>query len=225
MAKKEKAPKTKSAKVVNIISNCIFIPVMIILAVYFVYALSVMSKNGVPSFFGQSYVNVRSNSMRASGFDKGDIVIIERVNISEIKEGDVIAYYYCYSNIPNYDGMVETAKDYKTGQKTYETAIFFHKVYDIKYDGYGDTWFYTYGTSNLRPDGDPTSEDIPANYNVDKATRGDHVVGRYKKSALAGVIQFISSPTGLIVLVIAPCGILLFTLLLNIIEIVDQMIR
>lgn len=221
----EKKGKSKSAKITNIISNCIFIPVMILLVVYFVYSLSIMTKNGVPSFFGQSYVRIMSHSMTASGLKKGDVVVLEKVKISEIKEGDVIAFYSCSATRPNTNGTAETAKDFVTGKSTYTTTIYLHKVYDISYDSFGDTWFHTYGTSNLISGKDPNSEDIEANYQVDSPTRGDYVVGRYKKSWLAGFIQFISSTTGMIILIIVPCAILLFTLLLNIIEIIDQMMR
>ena len=68
-------------------------------------------------------------------------------------------------------------------------------------------------------------DDIPARYSVDTPTRGDHVVGRYKESWIPTVLEFISSSMGMIVLVIVPCAVLLFTLLLNIIEIIDQMQR
>ncbi len=224
----EQKPRTKSSKIINIVSNCIFVPVMIILAVYFIYSMSIITKNGVPSFFGQSYVRILSNSMKPSGFNKGDVVILEKKMVSEIEVGDIIAFYYCVDSIPNYDGTEELAleNDFRTGQETFSTSIYFHKVYKIRYDSYGDTWFYTYGTNNLKSStSDPESVDIEANYNVDKATRGDHVVGVYKESWLAGVIQFISSTQGMIILIIVPSAILLFTLLLNIIEIADQMIR
>ena len=217
-------PKTKSSKIINIISNCIFVPVMIILVVYFIYAVSMMSKNGVPSFFGQSYVRVLSNSMKPS-FEKGDVVVLEKPKVSEIKEGDVVAFYYCIYNYTSLNGSETEAKDFKTGQRTYKTMIYFHKVFDIQYDNNGNTWFFTYGTNNLKPGGDPNSEDIRANYNIDKPTRGDHIIGRQTDSWLAGVILFMSSTMGMFVLVIVPCSVLLFTLLLNIIEIVDQMIK
>ncbi|MBO5022355.1 MAG: hypothetical protein J6C53_02625 [Clostridia bacterium] len=224
----EQKPRTKSSKIVNIISNCIFIPVMIILVVYFIYSMSIITKNGVPSFFGQSYVRIMSNSMVPSGFKRGDVVILEKKMVSEIEVGDVIAFYYCVDGCPNTNGTREEAleNDFKIGQETFTTTIYFHKVYKITYDSYGDTWFYTYGTNNLKSsNSDPNSVDIEANYKVDKETRGDHVVGVYKESWLAGVIQFISSTQGMIILIIVPSAILLFTLLLNIIEIADQMIR
>ena len=227
MAKK-KRPQTKTSKVVSIISNLIFVPVMIILVVYFIYSISVLTKNGVPSFFGQSYVKVLSPSMTASGIKKNDVVILKKVKVSEIKEGDIIAFYGCGENIQNAFGTKELAleHDFYVGEKTFDSAIYFHKIYDIKYDSSGNTWFFTYGTSNLRGGGDPYSDNIPANYIVDHETRGDYVVGVYDEgNFLAGILGFISSTTGMICLIIVPSAILLFSLLLNIIEIIDQMIR
>lgn len=222
----ENKKKKKSRKITNIISNCIFVPVMILLVIYFAYSMSILTKNGIPSIFGQSYARVLSDSMTASGFEKGDIVLLQKMKVVDIKVGDIIAFYECELPVPNVNGTKETAMDIKTGEKIIKNRkIIFHKVYNIEYDSFGHTWFYTYGTSKLNFNGDPNSEDIEANYQVDSPTRGDYVIGKYKPSWLAGVLQFISSPMGMIILIIAPCAVLLFTLLLNIIEIIDQMMR
>lgn len=222
---KESKPK-KKGKLLNIISNIIFIPVMVILVVYLVYAINVQKNNGVPSFFGQSYVRVLTGSMRKSGFERGDIVVIERVNISKIKKADenekngsIIAFYDNNTKnknamstlIPDEEPKPENIKDFKTGKKTFKSAIVFHQVTDIYYDDDGNTWFVTKGTSNANID--------------DHLVRGDEVVGQYKPSAIPSVIEFISSPQGMIILIIVPSSILLFLLLLNVIEIVDQMMR
>lgn len=124
-------------------------------------------------------MQVLSNSMAASGINKGDISLIQAVMISEIKVGDIIAFYICTDFIPNVDGDKETADDFLSGQSTFDTSIVLHKVYKIQYDSYGNTWFRTYGTSNLHVDGDPNSGDIPANYRVDKETQGDHIIGKF----------------------------------------------
>lgn len=218
---KEAKPK-KKGKLLNIISNIIFIPVMAILVVYLVYAISVQKDNGVPSFFGQSYVRVLTGSMRKSGFERGDVVVIERVKLSKIKpadenekNGSIIAFYDIKAKSKNaistLTGTVDDAKDFKTGQKTYKDAIVFHQVIDIYYDTEGNTWFMTKGTSNANPD--------------EYLVRGDAVIGQYKDSAIADIIEFISGTQGMIILIIVPSSILLFLLLLNIIEIVDQMMR
>lgn len=215
--------KSKNGKWINILSNIFFIPVMIILVVYLMYAISVQKDNGVPTFFGQGYVKVLSNSMKASGFEKGDVVVIQKVNISSIKKADAneqngsIIAFYNSTDTPlasKYNMFTEkqiSTKDFKTGETTKQSAILFHQVIGIYYDNVGNTWFETKGTSNNTAD----------SYLV----RGDYVIGQYKASPLAGIIQFISSTNGMIVLIIVPSCVLLFMLLLNIIEIIDQMMR
>ena len=220
-----KEKKKKNGKVINIISNIFFIPVMAILIVYLIYAINIQKENGIPSFFGQSYVRVMSGSMRKSGFNKGDVVVLKKVKISEIKaadenekNGSVIAFYHSSLKANNTTSKLSlskekliTTKDFKTGKETFQTAIYFHQVIGVYYDQAGNTWFETKGTSNSAPDS--------------TLVRGDYVVGQYVDSGMAGVIEFISSPKGMIVLIIVPSSVLLLLLLLNIIEIVDQMMR
>lgn len=218
---KVKKKKKGNGKWINIISNIFFIPVMIILVVYLMYAISVQKDNGVPSFFGQSYVKVLSDSMKP-GFKRGDVVVIERVNISEIKaadanekNGSIIAFYKASlkNSSSKYDLFNEkqpATKDFKTGKETKQSAIIFHQVIGIYYDEVGNTWFETKGTNST------ADTDL---------VRGDYVIGQYKASVMAGIIQFISSTNGMIMLIIVPSCVLLFLLLLNIIEIIDQMMR
>ena len=177
----------KQGKIINIISNIVFIPVMVILIFYLIYAINVQKENGIPSFFGQSYVRVLSGSMRKSGFERGDVVVIERINISKIKaadenekNGSIIAFYNS-SIKQNSDGIKakfhteiqENTQDFKSGQKTYKNAIMFHQVIGIYYDDAGNTWFETKGTSNNYPDS--------------TLVRGDYVVGHYVDSFMADV--------------------------------------
>jgi len=218
-----KKPK-KNGKLLNIISNIFFIPVMVILIMYLVYAINVQKTNGIPSFFGQSYVRVLSSSMRKSGFERGDVVVIERVKLSKIKadptekKGSIIAFYNSSlkanttaSKESLSETKLEVTKNFETGKKTFQTAIMFHKVIAIYYDTAGNTWFETKGTSNGSAD--------------QTLVRGDYVIGQYVDSPAAGIIEFISSSKGMIFLIIVPSSVLLFLLLLNIIEIADQMMR
>lgn len=210
----------KTNKVLNIIADIVFVPVMMVLVVYLIYAFSVKQEGGVPTFFGQSYVRISSGSMRPD-FQVGDIAVIKKVNLSEIKEGDIIAFYD-KATISESDSRLIDDKsyfvDFKTGETTEQVRIKFHKIYDIKYDANGKIYFNTYGINNKNS----ASE---TGYVMDGYIEGKYVVGVYTPSAMAGFIQFISSTTGMIILIIVPCCMLLFLLLLNIIDIVDQMMK
>ena len=217
--------KSKTGKVLNIISNVFFCLVMVLLIIFMVYGFGNLSQNKVPSFFGQSYVRVMSNSMSTpaykdgeqitDGFERNDIVVLERKNVSEIEVGDIIAFYYCSLPISDFNGSDEI-NDFKTGSNlpedldTANTQIIFHQVINIQVDSEGNVWFRTQGTSNASPD---------------RYTRADYVVGVYTDSGLAGFLEFISSSTGIIVLVVIPSCVVLLMLLLNIIQIVDKMIK
>ncbi len=219
--------KPKNKKVLNIISNVIFVIVMIILVFFMIYGFGSIANNRVPSFFGQSYVRVSSGSMSqpvysdpndpeseliSEGFEINQIVMIQRVNVKEIEIGDVIAYYISSGiQIPSFIGTEEECLDFTTGEKSFDTKINFHQVVNILYGTDGYIYYQTKGTANDYVDGG--------------YTRSDYVVGVYKESALASVIQFISSPAGIIVLVVVPSCIVLFTLLMSIIDTIDKMIK
>ena len=208
--------KYKLMKTLDIISDVLFVIVMAILVCYLIYGFSAKSKNQVPSFFGTSYVRVVSNSMKASGFDKGDVAIINKVNITEIKEGDIIAFYR--DTLTGDFSSSGEQLEYKTGEKSFEgQMIVFHKVGEVKIDKDGQTWVRTYGTSNVNGDGSIMYDTY--------LTRGDHIVGVYTESALADVLQFVSSSTGLIVVVIVPSAILLMVLAFSIVDTIDKIIR
>lgn len=209
--------KYKLAKALNIITNVLFVLVMVLLIIYLVYGFTSRAQNKVPSLFGQSYVRIMSNSMEASGFEKNEVAVIEKVNISEIKEGDIIAFYQCFLT-PNLSNPAGEQQDYKTGENSFkDRGIIFHQVGEVYVDSEGQTWFRTYGTSNVDSEG----EIIYDSYYV----RGDYVVGKYVDSGLAGFLNFLSSTTGIIVVVIIPSAIVLFLLAWDIIQISDQMVR
>lgn len=217
--------KSKTGKVLNIISNVFFCLVMVLLIIFMVYGFGNLSQNKVPSFFGQSYVRVMSNSMSTpaykdgeqitDGFEKNDIVVLKKMNVSKIEVGDIIAFYNCNVFPADFSGS-DTINDFKTNSNipedldTANTAIIFHQVINIEVDSNGNIWFQTQGTSNASPD---------------RYTRADYVVGVYTDSGLAGFLEFISSSTGIIVLVVIPSCVVLLMLLLNIIQIVDKMIK
>ena len=208
--------KYKFMKAFDIISDVLFVIVMAILVCYLIYGFSAKAENKVPSFFGTSYVRIVSNSMKASGFERGDIAVIRKTSITEIKEGDIIAFYK--DNLyPDFSSSGEQ-KDYQTGQNSFEDKIIvFHMVGEVKVDKEGETWVRTYGTSYVSEDGTITYD---ANY-----TKGDHIIGVYTESALAGVLEFVSSKTGLIVIVIIPSAILLLLLAFSIVDTIDKILR
>ena len=213
----EKNEKPKKNKVVTILSNVLYGIVMVILIVFLGYSMGSVSQNKVPSFFGKSYVRILTGSMKASGFDEGEVVMIKRVKLSEIKVGDIVAFYWGpprRGSAPSFSQDATLKEDVETGQKSFDNSIVFHQVAEVGIDTYGNLWIKTFGTSNKLANGEP---------DYDGWTKGDHIVGVYEENIFAGVIQFISSPAGIIAIVIVPCCIVLFMLLMKIIDIIDKM--
>ena len=212
----EKPPKKSAAikKILNVMFDILFAVVLILLFSFLLIAVQKGHTYKPPELFGNMYVRVSSSSMKASGFDVGDVVCINTCKISELKKGDIITFYYCALDPENLE-YKEDFKDFETGRKTFKSSMIFHKIDDIKVDDEGYAWVLTYGTSNVNSLGE---------ISYDGWTRTDYILGKYKPSTFAKVIQFITNGTVFIFLVLIPCGITLFTLLVKIIQTADQMI-
>ena len=206
--------KPKKRKLSSILSNILFGIVMAILVVFLGYSIGSLSQNKVPSFFGKSYVRILTGSMNASGFKEGDVVMIKKVKLSEIKVGDIIAFYWSPTHSAPAFATNPALNDMETGQSSFDVSIVFHQVAEVRVDTRGNLWVKTYGTSNMNAAGEPS---------YDGWTKGDHIVGVYEENIFAGIIQFISSTEGIIAIVIVPSCIVLFILLMRIIDILDKM--
>lgn len=212
----EKPPKknTTIKKILNVMFDILFAVVLVLLFSFLLIAVQKGHTNRPPELFGNMYVRVASGSMRASGFNVGDVVCVKTCKISELKEGDIITFYYCAIDPENLEEK-DDFNDFETGRRTFKSSIIFHKIADIKVDDDGYAWVLTYGTSNKDAYGDPI---------YDGWTRTDYILGKYKPDTFAKIMQFFTNGTVFIFLVLIPCGITLFTLLVKIIQTADQMI-
>lgn len=79
------------------------------------------------NLFGYKAFIVLSDSMKATDFDAGDLVLVKEVDPTTLKEGDIIAYIS--QNTANYGETVT------------------HKIRRLTTDANGDPGFVTYGTT------------------------------------------------------------------------------
>lgn len=79
------------------------------------------------SLFGYKAFIVLSDSMKATDFDAGDLVLVKEVDPATLKEGDIIAY--TSQNTSNYGETVT------------------HKIRKLTTDANGEPGFITYGTT------------------------------------------------------------------------------
>ncbi len=85
------------------------------------------------NLFGYKAFIVLSDSMKATDFDAGDLVLVKNVDPATLKEGDIIAYQS--TNTDNYGDIVT------------------HKIRRLTVDAEGNPGFITYGTTTNIDDG------------------------------------------------------------------------
>lgn len=103
------------------------ITILIIVIVMILMMSSMMFGNGKHSVFGYSGFIVLSDSMKATDFAAGDLIIIKKVEFTELKEGDIISYISQSSD--NYMDIVT------------------HKIRSHTVNELGEPGFITYGTT------------------------------------------------------------------------------
>lgn len=121
-------------KALHIIKN-IFVWLIVILAVCMMI-FTIVSVNTFDrterDIFGYKVFVVRSDSMSATDFGAGDLVLIKEVDPSALKEGDIISYQ-------------------STGEENYGEVVT-HKIREITKDENGEPAFITYGTTTNQND-------------------------------------------------------------------------
>ena len=121
-------------KTLNIVKN-IFVWLLVVLAVcmmlFTVVSVSTFDRSD-RSLFGFKAFIVLSDSMKATDFDTGDLVLVKEVDPKTLKEGDIISY--TSQNTSNYGETVT------------------HKIRRLTTDANGNPGFVTYGTTTNTDD-------------------------------------------------------------------------
>ena len=98
----------------------------------FIFITVLVTKSySVPSFFGYSFLNVRTQSM-TKVYPVGTVVITKRTDTASLKKGDIISFY---SQDPAIKGIPNT-----------------HRIYSIEKKNTGEVYFITKGDNNDVPD-------------------------------------------------------------------------
>lgn len=116
-------------KVWNIVST-VLVWVMVVVTVgvmlFTIVSVNTFDRNDRDIFGYKAYI-VLSDSMSATDFDAGDLVLVKEVDPTTLQEGDIIAYT---SQNPDSYGQTVT-----------------HKIRSLTVDENGDRGFITYGTT------------------------------------------------------------------------------
>ena len=180
-----KTESGKAMKIAGIVADVVTVAVFLLcLSIAFVC----LSLKTAISPFGVSVGVVQSPSMEASGIYAGDFMFIKHKKA--YVKGDIIAFYRAPSL---YGERAENAD--LTGAQ-----VWVHEIIDVKTDALGRQTYLTKGSSNLFDDGAYVPEDF--------------VLGRARKMPgfISSFLGFACTRTGIILLVIVPCGLLLLYL-------------
>ena len=98
MSKRRNKPRepeysSRWLEILDTVTNILIIPVLVLSVICSIVMINAKRSNSVPNLFGYSLVTILSDSMLNSGFEVDDTVMVKTEDATEIKVGDVIAYY------------------------------------------------------------------------------------------------------------------------------------
>lgn len=232
--------------VLDIITNVLVVPVLLVALVCSILMFSAKKHNAVPSLFGYSAVKILTGSMQTDEhpeFAINQTVLVKKVNPESLQVGDVIAFYEYvhpgdsdleYEDV-NGGTIVKPNTDLSftqfVGGDANEAAesgsrVLFHRIVDVKLasttDGQVHYFYSTKGDVNDSPDSFVDKDNQVSTAYI----RDDFVVGVYTESSqfITGFFSFCASSTGIVTLVVVPAGIVLLMVSTSIIEQINQLV-
>ena len=116
----------KAWKIISTIFVWLVVIIAVFMMVFTIVSVNTFDRNDRDIFGFRAYI-VLSDSMSATDFDAGDLVVVKKVDPTTLVEGDIIAYQS--QNTENYGATVT------------------HKIRSKTTDGNGNPGFITYGTT------------------------------------------------------------------------------
>ena len=116
----------KTWKVISTVLVWIMVVVAVSMMIFTIVSVNTFNRND-RDLFGMRFYIVLSDSMKATDFDAGDLVVVKEVDPTTLQEGDIIAYQS--QNSENYGATVT------------------HKIRAKTTDANGNPGFITYGTT------------------------------------------------------------------------------
>lgn len=173
-------------KALNIVKNIlvwIIVVFSVLMMIFTVVSVNTFDRSD-RSLFGYKAFIVLSDSMKATDFASGDLILVKEVDPSTLKEGDIISY--TSQNSSNFGATVT------------------HKIRMITTDQNGQPGFITYGTTTNTDDETVVTDD-------ETVVTYDYVLGKYQ-TRLKGVgsfFQFLKTTPGYICCIFVPFALLI----------------
>lgn len=134
MDKKTENKQTDKEKVLNIIKNVVtwlVVAAAVAMMIFTIISATTLDRNN-RSLFGKKMFIVNSDSMKATDFAAGDLILVKEVDPSTLKEGDIISY--TSTNTENFGELIT------------------HKIKKLTVTASGEPGFITYGTTTGEED-------------------------------------------------------------------------
>ena len=96
-------PKTPAKRAWSIVFDCLCTVFVILAGVMCFSSINSRIQKVCPTFFGYSNLKVASGSMTNSGLNIGDTVVVQAVDTSTVKEGDIISFYAYSADYNKFD--------------------------------------------------------------------------------------------------------------------------
>lgn len=224
--KKLEILKKPAVKIFSMVFDAITAIVVLMCFVMVFSTISCRLQKVNPSFAGYSQFKVSSGSMKASGFNVGDNIVVRSVDTKTLKVGDKIAFYVNQNSAKTFSKNKSeiVSENTKTKYKVSFTKFFgiqskeivssaksncklvFHEIIEVyKSTETGEHWFKTKGTSNGSPDSWYVAENL--------------VIGIYDNSAgavfVSKLLTGLTSNKVLVVVVVLPVLLLGMILVLS----------
>lgn len=185
----------KIGRILDIVLNVVFVPILILVAIFSLSIMITRVTNGVPSVFGYTQIQIISGSMQDAGFKIGETYYVKSQDPATLQVGDYIAFFQDYD--PNCSSPSMVTPSNRPAQKASDARILFHEIVAIEIDLNGERWFTTQGTNNENPD----SVKIYQNY----------VIGKWveEETFWTSLISFVTSPIGIVCLSVVPCSLII----------------
>lgn len=185
----------KIGRILDIVLNVVFVPILILVAIFSLSIMITKISNGVPSVFGYTQIQIISGSMQDAGFKIGETYYVKSQDPATLQVGDYIAFFQDYD--PNCSSPSMVTPSNRPAQKASDARILFHEIVAIEIDANGERWFTTQGSNNENPD----SVKIYQNY----------VIGRWVEESnfWTDLISFVTSPIGIVCLSVVPCSLII----------------
>lgn len=175
--------------------------VLLVIVLVFMSVLSIMlivsaSNDGVASAFGYAPITLYDTKSMEPFFGANDLIIVKKQDASQLKEGDIISFW----------GFVDAQK-----------CIITHRIVEVKQLEDGT---YAYQTQGDNRETNPMRDQDPMNEFRQPDIYPEDIIGVYqfKIAGFGNVLNFIKSPTGILVCMVIPLALIFLWQLVRVIK-------